>query len=323
MMKEVEADIFCIELPLPKSPLKSINCYLLRGNKRSLIIDTGMNRPECKDVLMPALAELKVDLAKTDIFVTHLHADHFGLVGDLQTGTSACYLGNLDAVIMKNHRHWDEFFRFFTENGFPEAILKESLSKHPGVLYASNRVPEITEVRDGQKLEIGDFELTCIETPGHSPGHMCLYEANKKILFSGDHILFDITPNISSWPEMDDSLRSYLSSLDKVADLQVASVLPGHRSHWHDHRARIKELKEHHRNRLDEALSALKNGDLTAYEVAPYITWKIEFKEWKDFPIAQQFFAVGEALAHLHYLENGAKIKSYKKDNGHVCFALA
>ncbi|MBN1375458.1 MAG: MBL fold metallo-hydrolase [Dehalococcoidia bacterium] len=321
-MKEIEADLFCIELPLPRNPLKSINSYLIRGKDRSLIIDTGMNRPECKEVLLPALSELGVDLTETDVFVTHLHADHFGLIGDLVTDTSTCYLGVSDANIKKNNSHWGELFHLLSENGFPEAILKESLARHPGVMYNTSRMPVITSVTDGQQIRVGEYELNCIETPGHSPGHMCLYDARKKILFSGDHILFDITPNISFWPEMQDSLRSYLSSLDKVAGLEVMSVLPGHRSQWHDHRARIDALKEHHRHRLDEALAALEDGDMTAYEVAPYITWKIEYTKWSDFPVAQQFFAVGETLAHLHYLENDGAITSYKND-GQIYYALA
>jgi glyoxylase-like metal-dependent hydrolase (beta-lactamase superfamily II) len=242
MIENVLPGLYKIELPLPKNPLKSINSYVIKGKDRNLIIDTGMNRPECKDVLFPALKELGIDLAKTDIFITHLHADHFGLVGDLATDTSTCYLGHLDTTIVKNRGHWEEFFKFFSENGFPEAILKESLSRHPGVLYSSSRMPEITAVNDGQKIIAGDFELTCIETPGHSPGHMCLYDENKKILFSGDHILFDITPNISCWPEMDDALRSYLSSLDKVAGLDVSRVFPAHRTSLHSLRARIEEL---------------------------------------------------------------------------------
>lgn len=318
---QVDRDLYCIELPLPKNPLKSINSYLLAGEGRWLIIDTGMNRPECKEVLMPALADLGVDLAKADIFVTHLHADHFGLIGDLATDTSYCYLGRYDFEIKKAKQHWEVLYGLLAENGFPEDVLRESLSRHPGVVYNTSRMPVLTSVTDGQVIRVGDFNLRCIETPGHSPGHMCLYDAERKIFFSGDHILFDITPNISFWPEMKDSLRSYLSSLDKVAGLDVKSVYPGHRSPWHDHRERIQQLKEHHRHRLDEALSAVKKGNRTAYAVAPYITWKIEYTRWEDFPVAQQFFAVGETLAHLHYLENDGIIKSYK-DNGQVYFEL-
>jgi len=77
-------------------------------------------------------------------------------------------------------------------------------------------------------IDIGRYSFRCIETPGHSPAHFCLYEAKNKILVSGDHILFDITPNITFWPQLDNSLKSYLDSLDKVYNLDVNLVLPGH-----------------------------------------------------------------------------------------------
>ena len=76
MINEIASNLFCIELPLPQNPLKSINAYVIKGKNRNLIIDTGMNRPECKAVLFPALNELRVDMEKTDLFITHLHADH-------------------------------------------------------------------------------------------------------------------------------------------------------------------------------------------------------------------------------------------------------
>jgi glyoxylase-like metal-dependent hydrolase (beta-lactamase superfamily II) len=314
MIEDVLPGLYKIELPLPKNPLKSVNCYLIKGPDRNLIIDTGMNRPECKEVMMPALQKLDVDLNRTDLFVTHLHADHFGLTGDLATESSVCYFGDVETRIVKGPRHWADLLDYYTANGFPLQVLKESMAKHPGYLYSPSRLVDITEVRDGQVIEVGGYALRCVETPGHSPGHMCLYDESKKILFSGDHILFDITPNIAHWPEMGDALGSYLESLEKADTLEVELVLPAHRSSWHEHRKRIQELKEHHRVRLEEAVAALKEGDKTAYQVAPHITWKIEAREWKDFPIVQQWFAMGETIAHLVYLLERGKVRRYNID---------
>ena len=73
-------NLYRIEIPLPKNPLKALNSYLIKGDGRFLIIDTGMNREECQNAMFTALEELKVDLKKTDFFITHIHADHLGLV---------------------------------------------------------------------------------------------------------------------------------------------------------------------------------------------------------------------------------------------------
>ncbi len=81
-----------------------------------------------------------------------------------------------------------------------------------------------------------------------------------------------------------------------------------------DHKKRIRELKEHHQLRLSEALSAVKEEDKTAWDVAPYIAWDIRAKSWEEFPPAQKWFAMGETIAHLHYLEADGKIRRIEED---------
>ena len=110
---------------------------------------------------------------------------------------------------------------------------------------------------EGMILSVGGYNLQCIETPGHTAGHVCLYEPERKILFSGDHILGDITPNITWYREIGNPLGSFLKSLKKIAAMSVTMVLPGHRRLFSDCRKRIFELEEHHRRRLAEAYAIL------------------------------------------------------------------
>lgn len=314
MIKEIRSDLFCIDVPLPRNPLKAINSYVIRGRDRNLVIDTGMNRTECREVLMPGLEELGIDLERTDFFITHLHADHLGLTGELATDKSKCYLGREEIEYLKGESDWDYMLQSFIDNGFPASVARDSMSQHPGRLYSSHRMVDMTPVSDGDVVTVGDYELTCIETPGHSPDHICLYDKNKGIFFSGDHVLFDITPNITVWRMRQNSLGDYLASLDRVSLLPVEMVLPGHRTARNSLSGRIEELKQHHRHRLEEVTAALQGGDKTAYEVAPYITWKIKYREWDDFPTTQKWFAVGETLAHLRYLEHEGKVRNYQKE---------
>jgi glyoxylase-like metal-dependent hydrolase (beta-lactamase superfamily II) len=139
-------------------------------------------------------------------------------------------------------------------------------------------------------------------------GHICLYEPDKNLLVSGDHILIDITPNIQCWSDVQNPLKHYLSSLDKTAGLQVDLVLPGHRRLITDHLARIEELKNHHANRLAEVLTILDAGPMTAFGVAARMTWDLKCDDWKDFPVAQRWFATGEAISHLRLLEEEGKV---------------
>ena len=165
-----------------------------------------------------------------------------------------------------------------------------------------------TLLDDGDVIECGNYRLRCIATPGHTQGHICLYEEDQKIFFSGDHVLFDITPHIESWAYETNSLADYMASLDKVSHLAVDLVLPGHRNFQGDLKSRIDALKIHHRERAEEVLEVLGNKTLNAYEIAAGMTWDIDCETWEDFPIAQKWFATGEAIAHLRYLEGEGRI---------------
>jgi hypothetical protein len=103
--------------------------------------------------------------------------------------------------------------------------------------------------------------------------------------------------------------------------MEIDLVLPGHRRIITDHRKRIAELKEHHKTRLEEVLSILADHPQTAFEVASQMTWELDADSWDDFPRAQKWFATGEAIAHLRYLQRKDLI--VRKDlNGTTAFTL-
>ena len=303
MVEEILSSLFRIQIPLPESPLKNVNSYVVRAADRNLVIDTGLNRRACLKAIQTGFRELDLDLERTDFFITHLHADHFALVSKLVSDTSVVYFNRPDREFMQMPARWDAMIRFGAMSGFPEEQLRAALYKHPGYKYGAESIPELTYLEDGDKLEVGNYLFRCIITPGHTWGHTCLYERSKKILISGDHILLDITPNIQCWTEQGNPLKNYLASLDKVYGLEVDLVLPGHRRVFKNHKERIEELKRHHKKRADEVLGILKTGPKNAFRVAQEMTWDIECDSWEQFPLQQKWFATGEAIAHLRYLE--------------------
>jgi len=326
MVDEILPNLYRAEIPLPRNPLKSLNSYMIKGDGRFLIVDTGFNREECIREMDSALQELGVDLEKTDFFITHLHADHLGLVGNLASDSSKVYFSEREASYMSVPKEKggtrEDQAAVYLMNGFPQDEMERAIGTHPGHLFGPQRRIEFTPLKEGDTIDIGDYSFTCIDTPGHTPGHMCLYESSKKILMSGDHILLDITPNICFWPQMDDALKEYLASLDKVYPMDVDLVLPGHRTIWNDHRKRIEELHAHHQGRLNEVLFALEEGEKTAYEIAPCVSWDVNYKTWDLFPPAQKWFATGEVIAHITYLERIDMIKRQVKE-GTILYSLA
>ncbi|ACB84417.1 MBL fold metallo-hydrolase [Natranaerobius thermophilus] len=310
MPEEILKDIYRIEVPLPRNPLKAINSYLIKGQERNLLIDTGMNRQECSKALTTALDTLKVDMTKTDLLITHLHADHIGLAFNLAFEDSNIYFNPLDAKILGDNNFWNKNQQLASKNGFPKDLLEEAVKKHPGYKYTPEISKEFTFIQEDEVIEVGDYQLKCIETPGHTPGNICLYDDDKKILFSGDHVLWNITPNISASIDPNGNpLKDYINSLDKVRDLEVELVLPAHRSLFYDLSKRVDQLKLHHQMREKEIEEILHdNKKLTAYQLASLMSWEIKCNSWEDFPLVQKWFATEEALAHLKYMEDKGTI---------------
>ena len=98
-------------------------------------------------------------------------------------------------------------------------------------------------------------------------------------------------------------------------------VLPGHRSIFKNYRERIRELKQHHGKRAEEVLSILQKGDRNAFQVASQMSWDIICESWELFPVSQKWFATGEAIAHLIYLE-GKNLIYRERVEGEVIYSL-
>lgn len=309
MIDQVMDRLYRIEVPLPNSPLKELNSYVIKGDDRILIIDTGFNRNTCWEAMQAGLASLAVDLTRTDFMITHMHADHVGLVSRLATKTSTVYFSRIDSRVFDKNNSWQTMIDYAEINGFPRDELMKALHNHPGFKYSPQTLPDFHLIDNGSVIEIGGYRLQCLLTPGHTQGHICLFEEDKRILFSGDHILYDITPHIESWSYTVNSLKDYLTSLDKVYNLSVDIVLPGHRNFFKDLKGRIDELKEHHRIRANEVLDVVGSDTKNAYAIAGGMTWDIDCENWEAFPVAQKWFATGEAIAHLRYLESEGRIK--------------
>lgn len=322
MIAEIAPGFYQLQVPFPNNPLRNINCYIIKADGRALMVDTGVNLDECYRAVINGLQELNVDLTRTDFFITHMHTDHIGLLSKLATDGSVVYFNRVDAAVIDNARSGNWMTRVIntTKNGFPKDDILAT-ANHPMYQFREYTRHDFHFLKQDDAISIGDYQFRCIETPGHTKGHMCLYEPNKKLLLSGDHILLDVSPNISTWSATDNPLADYLSSLDKVYKLDVQLVLPAHRRIFNDLKGRVNELEHHHAVRAAEALSILGAGGQNAYQVAQKMTWDLTYKNWAEIPVVQRMFATGETLAHLKYLEAEGKI--VQKDGGQeIIFSL-
>src|SRR5664279_2103349 len=106
MIDELYPGIFRMEVPLPGSPLKAVNSYLIHGADRSLLIDTGMHRLECLEAIETGLNVLEVPIERVDFFITHFHPDHIGLVPELVREGARVYIGRRDGEAVQEEDRW-------------------------------------------------------------------------------------------------------------------------------------------------------------------------------------------------------------------------
>lgn len=306
MIEQLLPRIYHIHVPLVGNPLKELNSYLIREDGRSLLIDTGFRQASCQQPLQEALDQLGVRREETDVLLTHLHNDHSGLADQFVGPGRPIYVSAVDRPILDHsgrpamRQAQDE--RFLAE-GFTQAMLDDLAQKNPArVLGMPPGVQGFHDLKDGDVLEYGGYRLRAISTPGHTPGHMCFWLEEQGAMLLGDHVLFDITPNITYWPAMPDALGTYLESLKAIRAYDVAIPLPGHRAPGR-FRERVDQLLLHHERRLEEALGIIRaQPGLVACDIAGRMTWSIRCNSWEEFPIAQKWFAVGECLSHLDRL---------------------
>lgn len=311
--------IFRIFIPLPQNPLKSLNSYLIRTEEKDLLIDTGFNRQECLETLIEGLTELNVDKNKLVILLTHLHSDHCGLINKISNENTEIYMGRIDYDYLKGNLEgdtWEKIEKRFIQEGFPINTIKNLRGTNQARIFAPEKMFKAKLLDDGDKFKIGDIEFTSIITPGHTPGHLCLYIEDKKILFSGDHVLFDITPNITIWLNIENSLKEYMNSLQKIRNIDVNITFPAHREKSDSLCKRIDTILEHHNLRLEDTIQIIeKNPQLTAYEIASKMKWNMRGKPWEEFPDNQKWFATGETISHLDYLYLDGKLNKIKIDD--------
>lgn len=322
MTEQLGDSLYTVRVPLPDNPLKWLNTYVITGGKgeRSLLIDTGFKRPECLEALLGAFDSLGLDPHETDVFLTHVHSDHTGNAPELQRLGCRLIMGKTDHRVLLNDT-WDIRKQRVLSEGMPKKVMDLVFEHNPAVKYAPGAFDAL-EVENGSFLTYGGYRLELIETPGHTPGHMCLYDAGSETMLSGDHVLFDITPNICFWSEMPDALGAYLDSLSRIGKYSVRSALPGHRNVGSKTFAeRIDELQQHHAQRLDEAERVVHDfPGINAYDLAGKMTWRIRARGWDDFPPGQKWFAVGETLAHLDYLVLRGRIERLCGEDGTVTY---
>ncbi len=304
--------LLSIKLPLPFE-LKHVNVGLVRLAGGWMLIDTGLDTAESFDALSAALASRGI--AWTDIrriLVTHMHPDHIGSLGRLRSLTGAQVMMHRDEIELVNsvvdagRPPWiDEGLRLA---GTPQAMvdaIHDSLAPLRGAL---RRVTADVVLEGGEEFETALGPARIFWTPGHSVGLVCVYFPHRQVLWSADHMIEKITPNIG-WLPGRDCLAEFLTSLREMIPHEITMVIPSHGEPFSGHVAWVAQTIDHHEERCDILQSAVGRETSTAHELVPAL-WSRVLSPF------HYHFALFEVLAHLEYMERRGRIRKTLREDG-------
>lgn len=325
---------YLIEVPFilglrSKSKESVTLCYLIEEEAGWLMIDSGYNDGASFNHLCHQLDLLNTSLQQIRwLLLTHYHPDHSGLANRIKAASGAqVIMHRQDWTILQATVSSSEVWNIHgmipwaRSLGVPEPELEgfyhiASLGRE---FFPRGLEPDI--ILEGETNPVGDSgRLHAILTPGHTPGHICVYDRRDSLLFSGDHVLVEITPHISpSHLTSQDQLEQYLESLRKVRSLDVKLVLPAHERPFTHFSKRVDEILAHHDHRLAEVVAAISDRVATPWEIAQQVKWDVGC--WAEMDHTNRVLAVRETLAHLQLLEHRGTVMQVER-NGVTTYRL-
>jgi glyoxylase-like metal-dependent hydrolase (beta-lactamase superfamily II) len=323
-MKEILPGIFQINLTLSGFSPNSVNIYIIRLDDGYISIDTGWDSPPAVKSLEAQLAEIGAGLSDIkEIIITHCHIDHLGMIARLKKLNNAkIYIHEKELDLIKiRFSGGDNFLpltdQFLKIHGVPDSELPPPEVQLPIPENLAATKPDVL-LKGGEEILAGPYTLKVITTPGHTPGHIGLYEPSKKFFFSGDMLLPTIATNAAIHVQhIQNPLQQYLDTLVKLQKMDIQTVLPGHEYIFSNPKPRIEELFIHHKQKADEIYRAFEDGlPKTAYDVSRILSWSPRNKTttWNNLSGWDKRFAVLQSIAHLEAMVGTGKLTRFSKD---------
>lgn len=308
-LSEASPGVFELRLPIAWED-SYVNCFLLPDGDHVDMIDCGMSAEESFALIRAAVLELAgSDGRLRRLLVTHIHPDHYGAAGELTEHDGAeLYLHRLE-VPMVNPRYLEvdqlveEVGRYLEIHGVPDAEAEFLKNASRGFRQWVKTAPAALQLDGTELLEVGRRRLRVEWTPGHSPGHVCLFDRESGVLFAGDHLLPTQSPNIGLHPQSTPNpLDDYLAGLEHLVELRPSLILPAHGRPFADAAARAGELVVHHQRRKEQMVELIGDGELTAWQVATAV-WGVRPN------LHEMRMALQEGLAHLQSLSLEGRVE--------------
>lgn len=308
--RQIVPGVHELRLPIPFEDGR-VNCFLFTAGRDVDLIDCGMNSPESLELIRAAVREVGGPSGRLRrLVVTHIHPDHYGAAGVLTRDDGAeLYLHRLEVPLV-HPRYLDleqlvaEVGRYLEIHGVPEPEAEE-MRNASRFLRDFVTPGGVAVTLDGSEtIELGERRLRVEWTPGHSPGHICLFEPGDGLLFAGDQLLPEISSNIGLHPQSTPNpLDEFIEGQHRLLALRPKLVLPSHGRPFEDAERRVRELEAHHDRRKAKILAMLEERDeLSGFQVAIGLHGR-RSELW------EKRLSLQEALAHLQSLSVAARIE--------------
>ncbi len=297
--------VYLVRVPFLNISTSETNCYLICDGDECLAVDTGAPTDEGAAILNAAIDELGIDRGRMSFFLTHLHMDHAGLIDRIAPLSAPICLSLTDFNLMAASGD-PEYLRIteaqVSAEGFDCELVHKSARYGMGIPSFDPKGRNLHFVGEGDTIQVGTTNLEVVDAAGHTPGHLALLHRESGMLFSGDHILFSISPGLGLRLGIVDTMGIYLSNLQKVLDLGISMLLHSHGEIRPDWRERIEWLEQHHRERTEQALAYIaEHPGTTGADVVKSLTWNVP-QAWEDIYPAQKWCIVEGGIIILNHL---------------------
>ncbi|MGB7621381.1 MAG: MBL fold metallo-hydrolase [Terriglobia bacterium] len=310
--KLLNLPLYKIAVPTP-FPVGPVNVYLITEPEVTLI-DAGPHTPEAHESVVQGLRERSLSLRDVSkIYITHGHPDHYGQAALLVRESGATLFAPSPDSVDFQHRINQEFYlRMYELAGVPRAIVNLFEEEFRFLQEVTEPFTEYTPIQEGDRLLCGDLEFTIISTPGHTPGSVCFYAKERRLLIAADTVIKRITPNpiLNEDPSRPGkrypSLKNYLASLEKLQSLGPELVCSGHGDDVDEFPALYSKMMRHHEARQGKVLALLHGREKSL--------WALVQELFPEVGNSGMFLALSEAFAHVDLLEEGSRVRWIERD---------
>jgi glyoxylase-like metal-dependent hydrolase (beta-lactamase superfamily II) len=264
-----------LRLPLPWPGVPHCNAWAIAAGPGIVLVDTGMHEPGSMAQLERALDQVNLRLQQVQLLAcTHAHSDHWGQAAPIRDRTGCEFLMHPRLEDGRADRSGEAIARrleIARQSGVSEAAIRDLMERIKDVPSGVARAIEPDgQLLPGVELETDLGTFTVHETPGHAPSHVCLFEAERRLLISGDHVLGRISL-FFDYGYTPDPVQEFLDSLDRVDALDARLALSGHGKPFVDVHGHIEGNRKLVAERIGRTLAALSSQPRTAFEIAPEI----------------------------------------------------